>query len=67
MSDPVMDAKLNVNTNLLNIIFDFLSHLSAGPNLFDCTETLVLYINNYLFTARCVFYVTLSLTPGGQN
>ncbi len=59
-----MGAKLNFNTHLLNIMFDFLSHLSVGPNLLDCTETLVLYIQLSL-TARCVFYVTLSLTPKG--
>jgi hypothetical protein len=44
-----MGAKLNFNTHLLNIILDFLSHLSAGPNLFDCTETLVLYIQLPLY------------------
>ena len=56
-----MGAKLNFNTHLLNIMFDFFSYLSAGTNLFYCTETLVLYM------ARSVYCVTLSLTPGGQN
>jgi hypothetical protein len=39
-----MGAKLNLKTHLLNIVSDFLSHLSAGPNLYDCTEALVLCI-----------------------
>jgi hypothetical protein len=44
ISEPVMGAKLNFNTHLPNIMFDFFSYLSAGPNLFYCTETLVLCI-----------------------
>ena len=44
-----MGAKLNFNTHLLNIMFNFLSYLSAGPNLFYCTETLVLYIQLPLY------------------
>ena len=44
-----MGAKLNFNTHLLNIMFDFFSYLSAGPNLFYCTETLALYTNTPLW------------------
>ncbi len=49
ISDSVMGAKLNFNTHLLKIMFDFLSHLSAGPNFFYCTETLALYIQLSLY------------------
>jgi hypothetical protein len=33
-----MSAKLNFNTHLLNIMFDFLSYLSAGPTLLKPDE-----------------------------
>ena len=61
-----MGAKLNFNTHLLNIMFDFLSYLSAGPT---CSTVQKLWYSVYVnpFTVRCVCYVTLSLTPGDQN
>ena len=63
-----MGAELNFKTYLQNRFLIFLSHLSEGPKSYDCTKTLVLYILLSLYsTVRCVCYVTLSLTPGGQN
>ena len=61
-----MGAKLNFNTHLLNIMFDFLSYLSAGPTC-STVQKLWYSIYYYPFMARSVYCVTLSLTPGGQN
>jgi hypothetical protein len=58
-----MGAKLNLKTYLQNRFFNFLSHLSNHMTVHKLWYSV--YINP--FTVRCVCYVTLSLTPGGQN
>jgi hypothetical protein len=61
-----MGAKLNFKTHLQNTFFVFLRYLSGDPT-HSTVQKLWYSINYYPFTARCVYYVTLSLTPGGQN
>jgi hypothetical protein len=48
-----MGAKFNFKKYLQNMFFIFLSHLSEGPKLNDCTETLVLYILLVGFGRAC--------------
>ncbi len=61
-----MGAKLNFNAHLLKIMFDFLSYLSAGPNLFYCTETLVLYILIPLYGWKCLLCHTFTESWGSK-
>ncbi len=61
-----MGAKLNFKTHLLNPFFVFLRYLSGDPTHFT-VQKLWYSIYYWPFTAISVYYITLSLTPGGQN
>jgi hypothetical protein len=61
-----MGAKLNFKTHLQNTFVVFLRYLSGDPT-HSTVQKLWYSIYYYPFSARCVYYVTLSLTHGGQN
>jgi hypothetical protein len=61
-----MGAKLNLKTYLQNRFLIFLAISLRDPIHMTVQKlSYSVYINP--FTVRCVCYVTLSLTPGGQN
>ncbi len=62
----MMGAKLNLKTYLQNRFFNFLVISLRDPNHMT-VQKLWYSVYFYPFTVRCVCYVTLSLTPGGQN
>ena len=61
-----MGANLNFKTCLQNRFFNFLSHLSEGPESYDCTKTLVLYILLSLCCLICLLRHTFTNSWGSK-
>jgi hypothetical protein len=59
-----MGAKLNFKTYLQNRFLNFFSHLSEGPDSYDCTKTLVIYILLSLCGYMCLLRHTFTTSLG---